>query len=272
MSGLAAGEGSDGVDSQERARNPNKVWSYDLIAAFYATDMGLSMPFDDIAFYAALAQTCAGRTLELGCGSGRILIDIAARGVDVVGVDRSLPMLQQLRVDAARRALKPDLAQMDLRALALRGEFALILAPYSLLTYLTESADLDQFMAQARALMAPGGTLVLDSFIPRDVSPFDDFRQDYSRDYLGGQLQRAKRIAVLANGCNRIERRYRHLAADGTLIQEVLTQETIRPQSPAQLRDLLARHGMRVQAEYYDYAGATAAQDSRFYTVLACPQ
>ncbi len=242
------------------------MWSYDLIAEFYATDMGQSMPFDDVGFYAGLAQQYPGPALELGCGSGRILIELLARGIDIVGADRSLPMLEQCKGDAAARALVPLLLQMDLRAFALRGQFSLILAPYSLITYLTDAADVDQFIAGARERLARGGALVLDAFIPRDVAPFDDFREDYSRAHGDGRLQRAKRIARQADGCNRIERRYRYYAVDGSLLREVLTAETIRPYAPDQLRALLQRHDMRARQEFWDY-GMSA--DPRFYSVVA---
>src|SRR5689334_6070935 len=150
-------------------------WSYDSIAEVYATDMGASMPFDDVGFYRELCARQQGRALELGCGTGRILLPLLAAGLDVCGADRSPPMLAQLRRDAAARALPaPHVAQMDLRALALRGRFATILAPYSLITYLTEPADVDAFLTAARGLLEPKGIVVLDAFVPKDVAPFDD--------------------------------------------------------------------------------------------------
>lgn len=244
------------------------MWSYDLIADFYATDMGQSMAFNDVEFYASLAQRHPGSALELGCGSGRILIELLARGVDIVGSDRSLPMLHQLRRDAAARALAPRVTQMDLRALAFSSRFALILAPYSLITYLSDEGELDAFMRQMRDLLRPDGALVLDAFIPRDVAPFDDFREDYSRAHGDTTLVRAKRIAKLANGCNRIERRYRQSDAAGILMREVLTHETIRPFTPEQLRSLVSRHGLRCAAEHFDY-GAGSVDAARFYSLIA---
>jgi SAM-dependent methyltransferase len=244
------------------------MWSYDLIAEFYATDMGQSMPFDDVGYYAGLATAYPGQVLELGCGSGRILIELLARGIDIVGADRSLPMLEQCRSDAAVRALTPRLLQMDLRAFALHSPFSLILAPYSLITYLTDDSDVDQFIAGAVKRLAPGGALVLDAFVPRDVTPFDDFREDYTRAHGNGRLVRAKRIARLADGCNRIERRYRHFGAEGELLREVLTQETIRPYAPQRLRELVERQGLRVVRENWDY-GAGMPSDPRFCTLVA---
>lgn len=246
--------------------NTRAAWSYDAIAAVYATDMGQSMPFDDIGYYRALALKATGPVLELGCGSGRILLPLLRAGVAIQGVDRSLPMLRQLRTDGAD--LDPRVAQMDLRALALRGRQRLILAPYSLITYVTRAADVDAVLEQLGALLDTQGALLLDAFIPRPVDSFEDFRRDYLRPHGSGHLERAKRIRQLADGCNRIERRYRLLGADGELQQEFTTLEVIRPYPPEHLRGLLARHGYRISQQDYDYGTAASADNARFYSVL----
>jgi hypothetical protein len=178
-------------------------------------------------------------------------------------------MLAQLRRDAAARGLPPPrVAQMDLRALALRGTFATILAPYSLVTYLTTDAELDGFLREARRLLEPAGRLVLDAFVPKDVAPFDDFRLDYRRAHGAGVLERHKRIAGLAGGVNRIERRYRLLGARGEIEREWTTCEQVRPCTEALLRGALERAGFAVARVAYDYdAGAGASP--QFATLLA---
>ena len=242
-------------------------WSYDAIAAVYATDMGQSMPFDDVGFYREVCMRQAGPALELGCGTGRILLELLAAGVDAAGVDRSLPMLQQLLAEAKSRGLGvPRVAQMDLRALALRGAFATVLAPYSLVTYLIEADDLDAFLRGAKALLAPGGVLVLDAFVPRDVAAFDDFRLDYRRPHGDGTLERHKRIAT-AGGINTIERRYRLYDARDALLDEFTTRESIRPYAAATLRAAATRAGLRLQRETLDYGTGSTEGAARFATL-----
>lgn len=243
------------------------AWSYDQISAVYATDMGQSMPFDDVGYYREQALRASGSVLELGCGTGRILLPLLRAGVDGVGVDRSLPMLAQARRDGAD--LAPRLAQMDLRSLALRGRFSLILAPYSLITYLTRDAEVDALLAQLRGLLADDGRLLLDAFVPRPVDSFEDFRRDYARPHGGGTLERAKRIRQLTDGCNRIERRYRVLDGAGQLQNEFTTIDVIRPYAPAELRQMLERNGYRLLDEHYDYGGGSDPGNARFYSVSA---
>jgi SAM-dependent methyltransferase len=242
------------------------TWSYDAIADVYATDMGQSMPFDDVAFYRSLCLAEGGRTLELGCGTGRILIELLRAGIDAVGADRSLPMLARLRRDAQTHALSPQLLQMDVAQPALLGQFNTILLPYSLITYLRNYAGAVTALRRYAAMLADGGCIVLDAFIPKPVESFSDFRQDYWREHGGGFLAREKRISVQADGCNRIERRYRLHAADRSLREEFFTDETIRPYAPEALASLSAAAGLHADQWAWDYGAARSADGAKFAT------
>jgi len=246
-------------------------FSYDAIAEVYATDMGLSMPFDDVGWYRQQCITRGGRALELGCGTGRILLELLAAGVDAIGADRSLPMLQRLRRDAAARGIEARVAQMDLRQLALVGDFQVILAPYSLITYLTEPEVVVAALMRMRSLLARDGRIVLDAFIPQPVESFSDFRLDYRRPHGDQTLERHKRITANADGTNRIERRYRLLAADGSLREEFHTDETICPYTPSAIAAHGEAAGLRVESWTFDY-GATAGTNFRFATAVLTPE
>ena len=51
----------------------------------------------DLEFYLELCRSARGKVLELGCGTGRVLIPAAAEGVDIVGLDLSPHMLARCR-------------------------------------------------------------------------------------------------------------------------------------------------------------------------------
>jgi len=244
------------------------VFSYDAIAEVYATDMGQSMPFDDVGWYRALCQAHPGRALELGCGTGRILLELLASGVDICGVDRSLPMLRRLCRDAAARGLDPNVAQMDLRDLALTERFRVILAPYSLITYVIDPASANTLLQTLRGMLAEDGLIVLDVFVPQPLTSFADYRLDYRRPHGSGTLERHKRIHGNADGTNRIERRYRIYASNGDLTEEFFTQETILPYSPKALAALADSAGLHIDAWTYDYATRPTADGARFATVV----
>lgn len=243
-------------------------WSYDEIADVYATDMGQSMPFDDVGWYRDFCARQRGAVLELGCGTGRILIELLDAGLDAVGADRSLPMLARLRTDAAARGLAARVLQSDLRALAVRGRFAAILLPYSLITYLTDVRVAVEVLANLRPLLDDDGCLVLDAFVPQPVASFADFRLDYRRAHGDGVLERRKRITANADGSNRIERWYRVYAAGDVLREEFRTDETIRPYAPSQLQALAQQAGYVIQREVRDYGDAPAGAAMKFVTLV----
>ena len=244
------------------------VFSYDAIADVYSTDMGRSMPFDDIGWYRKLCLERGGRVLELGCGTGRILIELLAAGIDAVGVDRSLPMLQRLQRDAGARGIVPSTAQMDLRQLAVSGPFRIILAPYSLITYLTDPAVATEVLDRLGQLLETDGRIIVDAFIPQPVETFVDYRLDYRREYEDGMLERYKKITANVDGTNGIARRYRIVTADGNVKREIITAETIRPYSPRELGALADAAELEVDYWTWDYGARETENGARFATAV----
>lgn len=124
----------------------------------------------DIVFYRRLASETGGPILEVGCGTGRVATALAADGHEVVGVDRSLPMLRlaeqkraALPADAAAR-LSFDVA--DLATLDLGRDFALIVAPGRVFQFMLTSAAQREALKALRTHLRPSGRLVLDLFDP----------------------------------------------------------------------------------------------------------
>lgn len=242
---------------------------YERIAAVYDADMGRSMAFDDVGFYAGVCAAHPGRVLELGCGNGRILLELVARGHDAVGVDGAAAMLAGLAAKARARGLAARVARMDVRRLAFAGAFAVVLCPYSLVTYMRGQGDAAALANAVRDALAPGGVAVFDAFVPRPFATDGAFRVDYRRPLGDATLVREKRIARLEGGVNRIERRYRIEGADGALREAFETAEEIREFAPAALRALAEAARFDVIATAWDYGATADPARAQFCTVVA---
>jgi len=244
--------------------------TYDRIAPFYDVDMGRNMPFDDVGFYAGLAVEARGPVLELGCGTGRILLELLRRGADATGVDASPAMLAELERKAGALGLVPRVQQGDIRALALGRRFALVLCPYSLVTYCLDDDDLRRALAGVRAHLAPEGRFVVDAFVPRPPSPDDaDFRLDYRRPYGDAILARWRRLRAVDARTNRIERRYEITEVDGSVRERIDVAELVRPFEPAALRAAVAGAGFVASREWWDYGARADGDGARFFTLEA---
>ncbi len=124
------------------------------------------------ATVARLAELAgAGPVLELGVGTGRLALPLAATGLEVLGIDTSPAMLDRLRakVEASGPApgrvtgLLGDMAR-DLPA----GPFRLVFAAYNTLFNLRTVAEQEACFRAVAARLAPGGRLVVEAFVPDD--------------------------------------------------------------------------------------------------------
>src|SRR5438876_771057 len=75
---------------------------YAVLAKYYDGAYAAMTDLIDGPFYVDLAQRIGGPVLEIGCGTGRVLLPIARAGTTIHGVDSSLPMLDLLAKNARR--------------------------------------------------------------------------------------------------------------------------------------------------------------------------
>ena len=123
-------------------------------------------PSGDAAFYRALAEETGGPVLELGCGTGRVLLPIAALGIPCVGVDASPAMLAALRAKNPPPNLELVEARMETFDLGAR-RFALVTSPFRAFLHLLDVASQLAALANIRRHLAPGGAFAFDIFDPK---------------------------------------------------------------------------------------------------------
>jgi SAM-dependent methyltransferase len=100
------------------------------------------------------------RVLDLACGPGRHAAQLAARGARVVGLDLSLPLLARARTrgGGAMTVVRADMRQLPFRA----GTFDLVVNLFTSFGYFAEDAQHQAVLADAAALLHPGGAFMLD--------------------------------------------------------------------------------------------------------------
>ncbi|MEK6720892.1 MAG: class I SAM-dependent methyltransferase [Chloroflexota bacterium] len=84
-----------------------RTWHYGLIARWWS-EFNQAEP-EELAYYGAAIRRFGEPALDLGCGTGRILLPLAAEGLDVDGVDVSGDMIDRARTAATGRGLTPGL-------------------------------------------------------------------------------------------------------------------------------------------------------------------
>jgi SAM-dependent methyltransferase len=124
----------------------------------------------DVAFFVDAAVKAGGPVLEVGCGTGRVLIPTARAGVDVVGLDLSEHMLtvcrRRLRDEPEAVRSKVWLAQADMRRFELGRTFALATIPFRPFQHLLTVEDQLSCLESIRRHLVSRGGLILDLFNP----------------------------------------------------------------------------------------------------------
>ena len=142
--------------------------SYKSFAEIY--DLFYSSRVEDIDFYAGLAERYGDPILELGCGTGRVLIPLARRGYRIVGIDNSESMLTLLRKKLEKEAKdvrkRVEIIKADMRNFSLGKEFKLIIIPFSSIVHLKTLDDALSTFTNVFNHLNNKGAFAFDVFIP----------------------------------------------------------------------------------------------------------
>jgi SAM-dependent methyltransferase len=229
----------------------------------------------DVPFYLRQSRAAAGApVLELGCGTGRVLLPLARAGIQVTGIDLSPAMLDicraKLAAEAPETAARATLVEGDMRQFALPCRFGLIICPLYTFIHLRTVADKLAMFQRVAEHLAPGGRLVLEaelaaSFRETTSPVLNVVRHDRRSGDTLLVLQQGRREpggGVLINLLNIA------IAGDGAASMIAVSSLESRT-SPEELADLATSAGLDVQAVWGDYDGGALAPDARGVVFVA---
>jgi SAM-dependent methyltransferase len=241
----------------QRPRRPkrSKPWFEEVFDEDYLRTlpfMSADQTLREVEFIeSCLAVKPGGQVLDIGCGYGRHAIELVQRGLDVTGLDLSLPLLLRAADEAQRRAMSVNFVHADMREMAFEKQFD---GAYCMLTsfgYFDEETNLRVAEGIARALK-PGGRFLLDLV---------------NRDYVVSDLP--SRVWWEGNGCvvleevdfnfhtSRILTHRSIVFEDGRQIEQEIS---VRAYSLHEIGRLLRQAGFRV----IDISGSLATRGHFF--------
>jgi SAM-dependent methyltransferase len=143
----------------------------EFVAEFYDTVYeqytGLS---HDVDFFVSYSKKAGGKTLELGCGTGRVLIPTAQTGCQITGLDLSPYMLAKCREKLASQTKdvqsNVQLIQGDMANFAPGEQYPLVTIPFRAFQHLIRVSEQKSCLNCIHRLLLPDGLLILDVFRP----------------------------------------------------------------------------------------------------------
>jgi len=245
---------------------------WDTYAAFYDWENARTLGRRDVAFWRRTLREEQARTLELGCGTGRLLMPMARAGIPMVGIDRSPDMLTRA-VDRARklpRASRPAILRGDIRTLPFSARsFGAVMAPYGLFQSLLRESDLSMLLAEVHRVLRKGGLFGID-LVP-DLPAWHEYNEQVSlrgRGPRGGQLTLVESV--------RQDRRRKLTIFDEVFVERIGTRTTrhafsltFRTLALPEVVERVAEAGFVVERLLGDYRGGRWTDDSDVWFIVA---
>jgi SAM-dependent methyltransferase len=138
--------------------------------AEYYDYVGLYVARADVQFWVDEAKVSGGPVLELGCGTGRVLIPTAKAGIAITGLDMSDAMLATCEAKLSEESedirKNARLVKADMRSFDVGQDFALVTMPFRPFQHLVEVEEQLACLDSIRRALRTGGKLVFDLFNP----------------------------------------------------------------------------------------------------------
>ena len=238
----------------------------------------------DLDFYVSEAERRApngGAVLDLGCGTGRMLLPLARAGHRVVGVDASSAMLdacrEKLEQESADVRARVSLHEADARDFTLpRSESGVpfAIAPFRMFQHMITVDDQLRCLAAVKRALAPGGWFAFDVFNPNFAMMTAD-RSAETEDTTetpvgdGRFFRRTTRVLRIrwVDQVSEIELIY--YVRDGNNVSRHVQSFDMRWFLPAELEHLLVRAGFTLEAMYGSLDRGPLTDDASEILVVA---
>jgi SAM-dependent methyltransferase len=223
---------------------------------------------EDVVFYRQHLPNYGNDCLEICCGTGRILLELTADGMEAHGLDYADTMLDEARKKAGARGLNPHLYKGDMRGFDLERTFSTVMIVSNALAHLYTLDDIQCHFASVRRHMRPGSKYIIDMFVPRL-----DFLLTASRQHIMDFVDPndGQSVAVYQeshyNNASQIKLNRWFYLKDGKT--ERVEDLPMRMFFPQELDDLVQLSGFRIVEKLGNYTGV-AFTDGSPHQIVIC--
>jgi SAM-dependent methyltransferase len=227
----------------------------------------------DVPFYVDLAKASGGPVLEIGCGTGRVLLSIAREGIEIEGVDNSGPMLgvlrHHLKAEPVEVRNRVQLHEGDMRNFRLEREFPLVIIPFRPMQHMYTMEDQLAALKTAAAHLDDGGKLAFDVFHPKfEMIPAGIGEEVLELEWhMDGNPLKLVRRYFRKESHDKIAQTFTATFSFRTYYGDILVKEESEPLKMSyytypQMRGLLAMAGLEIVEVYGAFAKAPLDNDA----------
>lgn len=243
-----------------------------LNAELYDIFVGDNM--HDESFYRFFIERMGGRSLELGCGTGRLMLSYLQQGLLVDGLDNSPEMLARCRQKAQKIALKPVLYEQAMQNMDISYRYSTLYVPFCSFMLIRDREEALTALQKCYEHLVPGGQLLISLYLPwqelEGYQPGTWRLRRQKKQTSDGALALCHE-ALTFQPWQQIQRglfRY-ELYNNGVLTEHYMEELVIRWYGRDEMTMMLENVGFFVQTWYGDYTFEPASDHHETLLVLA---
>lgn len=251
--------------------NPSYEY-YGMMAEFWDLFRGDTSTWEDRFFFLDLVKKYGTPVLDVGCGTGRILLDFMQLGFDIDGIDNSPEMLMRLHQKAEELNLRPRVYQQEMKELSLPRKYKTILVPSSSFQLLLDPSLPPIAMSRFYEHLLPCGVLAMPFMtLWKQGEPLEsEFTREAIRPKDGATIRRWQhsRFDPETNLEHTIDRY--EIVRDGNVIatEEHHQSPATRSYTQDQAVDLYQRAGFKDIQVLHEFTFEPAKPEDTLFSVL----
>lgn len=242
-----------------------------LMAEAWDVLRGDTSNWEDRHFFLAAIQEYGQPVLDVGCGTGRLLLDYLQQGIDIDGLDNSPEMLAICQRKAEHLGLKPKLYEQYVESLEIPRKYQTILIPSSSFQLIIEPRAVEQAMKRLHDHLLPGGVLVASIMaLWKDGEPLEsEWEKTAVREADGATFRRVSRSRFDPESeCEHTEDLYQKIIGDQVVMEELHQRSpATRSYSQSEVKALFERANFQNIQVFSEFTFKAAKPEDSLFVI-----
>ena len=224
--------------------------------------------YEAVPFYQKQAMKYGGPVLELACGTGRIAIPIAKKGIPIVGLDFSVKMLEQAKRNSKENNVEIEWIEADMTNFSLSRKFSVIIMAAAAMNWVLENKVIEKCLTCIKNHLNQDGRFIFNVFNPNLEILMRDPSKKYDIDKYPDPDGKGTVVVTVSNYYDKVNQINHVTSYSSIKNKEIVKKLKLRMFFPQELDALLYYNGFRIDYKYGNFNEQPFTSDSNTQIVI----